>query len=739
MNPSLTRDRRDRVLKSTAILLWLGLSSSGAIAEPVVDPIRDTRLFPVAVWAMPANTAPVFAQMGVNVFVAERDDARAWCDTLAASGVAGYVHWSSSRSDEQLRAIASSSGFLGWMHGDEPDNPAVVDGVFRDYRRAPQQLQSDYDNMLASSTPAPMYLNLGQGMANGMAQSTPDSIYPAFCSTADILCYDVYPTSTQADGTRRLHLVARGVERLRAFAGPEKPVWVWLECTNIHDGNSGIGNRSPHPHELRAEVWMAIVHGADGIGYFPHQFNPYRGGPTAISVPLQAEMSRTNGLLHSLAPLLRSQTRQQLSTSAVDGLVSAALWQTDGRRLLVAVNMRPDTAHAVVDVPDGAGDLAALGDARSQATDSGLNLHLRPYEAALFASGLEVDMNTSYDYPSPPMPLRPPPQSPLATRISDLPEIRPADVDLHWARTPKTRLLLPFIGKAPIVDGDLGDDVWRKARRLDAWTNADGTAGPDLPTESWIGIHGDRLYVAFRAAEPDLDSLVTHHKALWRNDCIELWFDPDNRRTSFAHIIITADGQVEAKRTIPDDWGEGLRDESWSPQIVAATGRAEGSWTVELSVTLADLGLGTGIFGFDLARERKTSGGENTVWTLGGFNKAQSFGELVPAPTAPTVGLANGQLHNLGGETAAAIVEILVSAPLQDWEPATWEEQWQDLARERLTVSVPAHGRVALLSAQLVRRVPAGGRVRLRLPGPGPEQFEEFIANDPGAGIEAQQ
>ncbi|MDP7449148.1 MAG: hypothetical protein QF689_11225, partial [Candidatus Latescibacteria bacterium] len=176
-----------------------------------------------------------------------------------------------------------------------------------------------------------------------------------------------------------------------------------------------------------------------------------------------------------------------------------------------------------------------------------------------------------------------------------------------------------------------------------------------------------------------------------------------------------------------------------SPQIVAATGRAEGSWTVELSVTLADLGLGTGIFGFDLARERKTSGGENTVWTLGGFNKAQSFGELVPAPTAPTVGLANGQLHNLGGETAAAIVEILVSAPLQDWEPATWEEQWQDLARERLTVSVPAHGRVALLSAQLVRRVPAGGRVRLRLPGPGPEQFEEFIANDPGAGIEAQQ
>ncbi|MBT6144835.1 MAG: hypothetical protein HOH74_05360, partial [Gemmatimonadetes bacterium] len=422
-------------------LLCVGGLQAENVAHPVVNPIDDTDIYPIAVWAMPSNTAPAFAEMGVNIFVAGGRGV-GWCDTLAQSGVAGYMHWSSSRPREEAERIASSPGFLGWMHGDEPDNPEVIDDVFRITRRSPESLQDAYDEMRASTTPAPMYLNLGQGLANGLAQSTPDSVYPVFCNTADIVCYDVYPTSTQERGVDRLHLTARGVERLRAFAGPDKPVWIWLECTDLNSGKRRAGNRAPHAYELRAQVWMSIVHGADGIGYFPHQFNPYRGGPAAIPEVIQAEMRLTNHLLHALAPVLRQGTKQRLSVDARPGQISAALWEKAGQSLLVVVNMRSERSKARIALPQHIPNLTELGEhptgADGSLLDPGtLHLDLRPYEVLLFVAGMDPAV-TSYSYPEPPTASVAPSPVPPATNLDRL-AVQP-DRRIQWSRTQNTRL-----------------------------------------------------------------------------------------------------------------------------------------------------------------------------------------------------------------------------------------------------------------------------------------------------------
>ncbi|MFH1571514.1 MAG: hypothetical protein ABIL09_26215, partial [Gemmatimonadota bacterium] len=231
-----------------------------------------------------------------------------------------------------------------------------------------------------------------------------------------------------------------------------------------------------------------------------------------------------------------------------------------------------------------------------------------------------------------------------------------------------------------------------------------------------------------------LDSLVTRYRAAWRNDCIELWFDPDNRRTSFAHLVATSDGRIEAARTVQDRWGEGERDEAWRPAVECRTGRGPGAWTVELAVDLADLGNPgrSPVWGFDVARERKPGNGENSVWSTGGFNAAGYFGEVFFVPAE--VSLAGGTLRNRGPEPVAARVEILVSAPRPADGYGTWEDRWTDLARETRALEVPpaaggVPGQAPLLGADLARRVPAGGRVRITLVEPGPLQFEEFIAN----------
>jgi hypothetical protein len=67
----------------------------------------------------------------------------------------------------------------------------------------------------------------------------------------------------------KLEFVARGVERLRRWTGGEKPVWNCIECTHISNPQ-----RQATPQQVRAEVWMALIHGSRGLIYFVHQFKP---------------------------------------------------------------------------------------------------------------------------------------------------------------------------------------------------------------------------------------------------------------------------------------------------------------------------------------------------------------------------------------------------------------------------------------------------------------------------------
>ena len=65
--------------------------------------------------------------------------------------------------------------------------------------------------------------------------------------------------------------------------------------------------RRPTPAEVRAEVWMALIHGATGILYFVHEFRPQFREDAIFRYPdIVDEVTRTNHLIKSLAPVLNS-------------------------------------------------------------------------------------------------------------------------------------------------------------------------------------------------------------------------------------------------------------------------------------------------------------------------------------------------------------------------------------------------------------------------------------------------
>ena len=110
---------------------------------------------------------------------------------------------------------------------------------------------------------------LGQGVA------TPDWVgrgdctgrtedYPLYAQGADVLVNYTYPLTNG----KPLELVATGIVNLNAYANYQKPIMADLEASSIN------GDVRATPHQLRAEVWQSLIHGAAGITYFCHRTTP---------------------------------------------------------------------------------------------------------------------------------------------------------------------------------------------------------------------------------------------------------------------------------------------------------------------------------------------------------------------------------------------------------------------------------------------------------------------------------
>ena len=155
----------------------------------------------------------------------------------------------------------------------------------------------------------PVIVNLGQGVAwqdyNGRGERTGHlEDYPEYIKGCDIVSYDIYPAVHSAAAIQgNLWYQALGVSRLTGWAA-DKPAWNCLECTRI--GNPSV---KPTPHQIRAEAWMAIVHGSRGFIWFVHQFKPTFIEAGLLADPeILAAVTEINGQVTSLAPVINSPT-----------------------------------------------------------------------------------------------------------------------------------------------------------------------------------------------------------------------------------------------------------------------------------------------------------------------------------------------------------------------------------------------------------------------------------------------
>lgn len=121
-------------------------------------------------------------------------------------------------------------------------------------------------------------------------------------------------------------------------------------------------------HLIRAEVWMSLIHGARGLVYFAHQFQPrFLEASLLEDKELLDAVTVINKQIHELAPVLNSRSSPPASVESEnpDVSVAAMLKRHQGATRRCAVATREGWTRATFTLPDALDDAAeVLGESR---------------------------------------------------------------------------------------------------------------------------------------------------------------------------------------------------------------------------------------------------------------------------------------------------------------------------------------------------------------------------------------
>jgi hypothetical protein len=328
----------------------------------------DPSFFPLAVWLQDPRNAEKYKAAGINVYVGlwqgptEEQLAalkKAKMPVICDQNEIGMKH----KDDPTI---------AGWMHGDEPDNAQALPGG-KGYGPpiATDKIIDEYKKLKAADATRPVFLDLGQGVAwdgwigRGVRTNKPED-YAEYVKGADVVSYDIYPVAhDNKDVAGKLWLVPFGVERLCKWTNNEKIVWNCIECTHI-----GTPDKIATPHQVKAEVWMSLIHGSKGIIYFVHQFKPTFNEHALLDDPeMLTAVTALNKQIQELARVLNSPVVKEGATvaSSDTNVPIDALTKRDGGATYVfAVGMRDGAAKGLFQVPGiKAGKVEVIGENRA--------------------------------------------------------------------------------------------------------------------------------------------------------------------------------------------------------------------------------------------------------------------------------------------------------------------------------------------------------------------------------------
>ena len=343
-----------RRLRAAVLVFCAGVAFARGSENPNVlwthGPSPAPSIFPIAVWLQSPANASRYAAAGINTYVALWNG-----PTEEQLGILKKAGIKLVCSQNQVGlAHLDDPTIIAWMHGDEPDNAqSLPGGGGYGPPIAPGKIVQDYQRIRAADPSRPVMLNLGQGVAwdgyygRGVRSNHPED-YPEYMKGGDIISFDIYPVVHDKPAVAgKLWHVARGVERLVEWGKGEKVIWNCIECTHV-----GHPTAKATPHQVKAEIWMSLIHGSQGIIYFVHEWKPRFQEAGLLKDPeMLAAVTVINRQITRLAPVLHqpSVSGQLTVSSAHPEVPVAAMLKRLGPgegQYIFAVGMRDGSTAA---------------------------------------------------------------------------------------------------------------------------------------------------------------------------------------------------------------------------------------------------------------------------------------------------------------------------------------------------------------------------------------------------------
>lgn len=361
------------------VAAWLlaiaGLAMVPAAAESapsrrlLIEPFTDPTFFPIGVWLQNPDNAERYRAAGINIYVGLwQGPTAAQLQRLRRAGM-----WVICAQNDLALSHADRDIIIGWLQPDEPDN-AQSRGAGLGYGPPvpPRDVIDAYRAMRERDPLRPVLLNLGQGVAwdhwhgRGARTNHPED-YPEYVKGGDIVSFDIYPvTHPHPEVAGRLEYVAGGVTRLRSWAKDGQTVWNAVGVSRINNADV-----KPTAAEVRAQVWMSLIHGSQGLIYFVHQFKPrFIEAALFEDEDVLREVTRINAQIRSLAPVLNSPSVENalaIDDAGLGGPIATMTKRFAGWTYLFTVAMAPRPATVTVRDLSGAapGRVTVIGEDRT--------------------------------------------------------------------------------------------------------------------------------------------------------------------------------------------------------------------------------------------------------------------------------------------------------------------------------------------------------------------------------------
>ncbi|HMO15824.1 MAG TPA: hypothetical protein PKA76_05130 [Pirellulaceae bacterium] len=290
--------------------------------------------FPIGVFSQPADSMKKWRERGINTFLEtpQNHDPIEW-DRAAQRNGLRIIR----RPLPNPRDDIGRKDLLAWSHWDEPDAAGRIfewtplfERTYAEWQRIDPQRK--------------IFINFaGPDISWFTARDDEYSRnyaahYPRLIATADWIANDIYPCAgwlNRAHESRRgdVTLITEPIKVIRTLTG--KPQFAFIETSEIEHGNVA-GARCPTPGEVRAQIWLAIIHGVRGLFYFPAVVGTngfqFDGTPPEVVDELKLQ----NAILTELSSILQGPINPKNANVIIPAPLQAG-WRIERKRIYIFV------------------------------------------------------------------------------------------------------------------------------------------------------------------------------------------------------------------------------------------------------------------------------------------------------------------------------------------------------------------------------------------------------------------